>query len=70
MLVAPSDGYYTVRTLAERQLEPRGVEVRLVPTDDAAIRAALPGASLLWIESPSNPALDVVDIAALAADGA
>ncbi len=66
VLVAPSDGYYTVRTLAERHLEPRGVEVRLVPTDDAAIRDALPGATLLWIESPSNPALDVVDIAALA----
>ena len=67
VLVAPSDGYYTVRTLAERHLEPRGVEVRLVPTEDSAIRAALPGASLVWIESPSNPALDVVDIAALAA---
>jgi len=67
VLVLPSDGYYTVRTLAERQLEPRGVELRLVPTDDAAIREALPGASLLWIESPSNPSLDVVDIAALAA---
>ena len=55
VLVAPSDGYYTVRTLAERHLEPRGVEVRLVPTSDAAIRGALPGASLVWIESPSNP---------------
>jgi cystathionine gamma-lyase len=65
VLVAPSDGYYTVRTLAARQLEPHGVEVRLVPTDDAAIRAALPGASLVWIETPSNPRLDVVDIAAL-----
>ena len=32
VLVLPSDGYYTVRTLAERHLEPRGVEVRLVPT--------------------------------------
>ena len=66
VLVLPSDGYYTVRTLAERRLAPHGVEVRLVPTDDAAIRAALPGASLVWIESPSNPSLDVVDIAALA----
>ena len=34
VLVAPSDAYYTVRTLAERQLEPHGIEVRLVPTDD------------------------------------
>ncbi|HMS63565.1 MAG TPA: PLP-dependent transferase, partial [Solirubrobacteraceae bacterium] len=65
VLVAPSDGYYTVRTLAERHLEPHGVEVRFVPTADDAIRAALPGASLLWLETPSNPGLDVVDIAAL-----
>lgn len=65
VLVAPSDGYYTVRTLAERHLEPHGVEVRFVPTAEDAIRAALPGASLLWLETPSNPGLDVVDIAAL-----
>ncbi len=68
VLVAPSDAYYTVRTLAKRQLEPHGVEVRLVPTADRAIREALPGASMLWIESPSNPGLDVVDIRALAAE--
>ncbi len=68
VLVAPSDAYYTVRTLAERHLKPHGVEVRFVPTADEAIRAALPGASLLWIESPSNPGLDVVDIERLAAE--
>lgn len=67
VLVAPSDGYYTVRTLAERHLASRGVEVRYVPTDEAAIRAALPGATLVWVETPSNPALDVVDVATLAA---
>lgn len=68
VLVAPSDGYYTIRTLAARHLAPRGVEVRLVPTTDEAIRAALPGASLVWIESPSNPGLDVVDLERLAAE--
>jgi cystathionine gamma-lyase len=67
VLVLPSDGYYTVRTLAERHLEPRGVEVRLVPTDADAVRGALTDASLLWLETPSNPGLDVVDIAELSA---
>jgi cystathionine gamma-lyase len=39
-----------------------------VPTDDAAVRAALPGATMVWLESPSNPGLDVVDVAALASE--
>ena len=40
----------------------RGVEVRLVASEDGAIREALAGARLLWIETPSNPLLDVVDV--------
>jgi cystathionine gamma-lyase len=68
VLVAPSDGYPGIRTIGAEVLEPRGVEVRLVPTDDAAVRAALPGATMVWLESPSNPGLDVVDLAALAAE--
>jgi cystathionine gamma-lyase len=67
VLVAPSDGYPGIRTIARDVLEPRGVQVRLVPTDDAAVGAALPGATLVWLESPSNPGLDVLDIPALAA---
>lgn len=66
--VLPSDAYYTVRTLAERHLAPIGVEVRFAATDDAAVRAALPGARLVWLETPSNPRLDVVDLEALAAE--
>ena len=66
VLVAPADGYYTVRALARGHLEPRGVEVRLVPTDEEAVRGALEGATLVWVETPSNPALDLLDVAALA----
>jgi cystathionine gamma-lyase len=68
VLVAPSDAYPGIRAIARDVLEPRGVEVRLVATDDAAVRAALPGATLVWMESPSNPGLDVLDVAALAAE--
>jgi cystathionine gamma-lyase len=67
VLVLPDDCYFTVRQLAEQQLERRGIEVRRAPTEDAALRALLPGARLLWLETPSNPMLREVDVAALAA---
>ena len=46
-----------VRDVATRHLAARGVEVRLVTSDDAAFRAALPGARVVWVETPSNPGL-------------
>jgi len=64
-VVVPADGYPGVRAMAREQLAPRGVEVRAVPTDDAAIRGALDGAALVVLETPSNPRLDVVDVAAI-----
>jgi cystathionine gamma-lyase len=68
VLVAPSDAYPGIRAIARDVLEPNGVEVRLVPTDDEAVRAALPGATLVWLESPSNPGLVVLDLPALIAE--
>ncbi len=68
VLVAPDDAYPGVRRIATEHLEPRGVEVRLVASEMTAIRSALPGANLVWVETPSNPGLAVLDIAALAAD--
>ena len=66
VLVAVRDGYPGVRGVAADRLTPRGVEVRLVPTDTEAIVAACAGAKLAWVETPSNPGLDVCDIAAVA----
>jgi cystathionine gamma-lyase len=66
VLVAPSDAYPGVRTIAADHLAQRGVEIRLVPSDDAAVREALPGATLAWIETPSNPGMARLDVAALA----
>jgi cystathionine gamma-lyase len=68
VLVAPADAYPGIRAIAADVLEPNGVEVRLVPTADAAFREVLPGATLVWMESPSNPCLDVLDVRALAAE--
>jgi cystathionine gamma-lyase len=66
VVVLPADGYYQVRALAADHLAPRGIEVREVPTDEDAISAALPGAALVWLETPSNPGLDTVDVRAIA----
>ncbi len=63
-IVIPSDAYYTVRSLAHDLLP---YEVREVPTDTAAFVDAAAGAKLVWVETPSNPGLDVVDIRAVAA---
>jgi cystathionine gamma-lyase len=59
--------YHGVRGLAETHLEPRGVEIRHAPP--AGLEEAARGADLLWLESPSNPELEVYDLAALAALG-
>ncbi|HZG89340.1 MAG TPA: PLP-dependent transferase, partial [Pseudonocardia sp.] len=64
-LVLPSDGYYQARDLARSELAPLGVEVREAPT--AGPWPSLDGAGLVLVESPSNPGLDVSDIAAAAA---
>ena len=62
-IVIPSDAYYNVRQLAHDLLP---YEVREVPTDTTAVVDAAPGAKLVWVETPSNPGLDVVDIRAVA----
>jgi cystathionine gamma-lyase len=59
--------YHGVRRLCESHLEPRGIEVRLAPP--AGLAEAARGADLLWLESPSNPELEVYDLAALTALG-
>jgi cystathionine gamma-lyase len=66
VLVVVEDGYPGVRNVANDRLAPRGVELRFVPTDTDAIVAACDGATLVWVETPSNPALDVCDITAVA----
>ncbi|MCO5217732.1 MAG: cystathionine gamma-lyase [Thermomicrobiales bacterium] len=60
-LLLPNDGYYTTRILAEKYLVPNGVEVSLCATRDYAT-VDLTGFSLVWIETPSNPGLDICDL--------
>lgn len=63
-ILLPSDGYYTVRVFAEKYLRPMGVFVDSCATAEVATRA-LHGCKLVWIETPSNPGLDLADIAAV-----
>ncbi|MFI9649644.1 cystathionine gamma-lyase [Streptomyces sp. NPDC052040] len=65
-VVLPSDGYQVLPLVAE-QLTAFGIEVRTAPTGDDAQLDVLEGARLLWIETPSNPGLDVCDIRRLVA---
>jgi len=66
-VVVPRDAYPGIRKLCDVDLSPRGVEVRYVHTRTEEIAAASAGASLVWVESPSNPTLDVADLDAVAA---
>ncbi|MEU4265233.1 cystathionine gamma-lyase [Streptomyces sp. NPDC025273] len=61
VVVLPDDGYQAL-PLVREQLEAYGVEVRTAPTGGDAQLEVLDGAKLLWIETPSNPGLDVCDV--------
>lgn len=61
-VLLPSDGYYTTRVLAERFLVPLGVGIDTRPTARFT-EGSFDGYRLVFIESPSNPGLDVCDIA-------
>jgi cystathionine gamma-synthase len=67
-VVAPAHSY-TGTLLQLADLEARGrIRTRLVDiTDTAAVAAACDDAALVWFESPTNPALEVADIPAIAA---
>ncbi|MBZ6137013.1 cystathionine gamma-lyase [Streptomyces olivaceus] len=59
--VLPDDGYQAL-PLVRAQLEAYGIDVRTAPTGGDAQLDVLDGARLLWIETPSNPGLDVCDV--------
>ncbi|MFJ2017307.1 cystathionine gamma-lyase [Streptomyces nodosus] len=66
IVVLPSDGYQVLPLVGE-QLTAFGIEVRTAPTGGDAQLGVLDGAKLLWIETPSNPGLDVCDVRRLVA---
>ena len=68
VVVIPTFSYLGVRSLlSEYQLQGH-VELRPVDiTDTAAVAAAAMGSDVVWVETPTNPTLDVADLPAIAA---
>ena len=62
------DSYYDTRTIAREFMEPLGIRHRVIDLCDAdALDAALStNTAMIWLETPSNPRLDIIDIAAIA----
>jgi len=69
-IIAPADCYFGVgELLADGQQQGRWAVDRVDLTDTASVQAAVGGAALLWLETPSNPLLEVADLPALCAAG-
>jgi len=65
-VVASNQGYSGVMTLLGNLTAAKKISATLVAIADTdEVIAALDGADLLWLESPTNPSLDVADLPAL-----
>jgi cystathionine gamma-lyase len=67
VFAGPDDAYPGVRNIAREHLAPRGVEVRLGPSDQRRLEADAQGATMVWAETPVNPGLQVIDVPAVVA---
>jgi len=67
-VVASNQGYSGVMTLLNAFQESGRLEVRFVDVvDTESVIDAMKGAALVWLESPTNPGLDVADLATIIA---
>ncbi|WP_170578155.1 cystathionine gamma-lyase [Ruegeria arenilitoris] len=64
-LLIPSDGYYVTRVLADQFLSGLGVTVTVRPTATFT-EGGFDGFDVVFVESPSNPGLDMLDLPAIA----
>ena len=65
VIVLPHDGYYGTRAFADSTVAGRWEIRRVEISDTDSVAAACRGAALLWVESPTNPKMDIADIPAL-----
>jgi cystathionine gamma-synthase len=69
-VVAPAAGYAWTRSLLASRAQVGRISLTTVDTTDtAATLAACEGADLLWLESPSNPLLEVAELDVLCGCG-
>jgi cystathionine gamma-lyase len=61
----PGNAYFAARQLMQAYFQQLGIVVRYAPTAGDAQGEHLEGARLLWIETPSNPTMEICDIVAL-----
>lgn len=68
-VVVAAEFTYTGVALRLRELDARGaITLRRVDiADTEAVAAALPGAHAVWVESPTNPMMEIADIPAIGA---
>ncbi|WP_219905487.1 cystathionine gamma-lyase [Actinopolyspora mortivallis] len=65
-LVLPADGYYATREFVHTELSELNLRVRRLPTAGELSAEDFAGARVVLLETPSNPGLDVCDIATVA----
>jgi cystathionine gamma-lyase len=65
-VVIPAGMYFGARNLLEQRFASMDVRIREVSAADLSNPATVAGARLVWIETPSNPELEITDIAAVA----
>ena len=70
VIVAAHNGYQGTTTMLKKMHEDKRLEVRFVDlANTEAVLAAIPGAKMLYLESPTNPAIEVVDLPTVIAAG-
>ncbi len=66
MVALQQEIYYGAKGCLDELFVPNGVMVREVSREDLSSAEALKGVRLVWMETPANPRLDVVDVRAVA----
>ena len=68
VVVVPTASYLGVRSLLSEYASQGIVELRAVDiTDTAEVAAQAIGADVVWVETPTNPTLDIADLPAISA---
>jgi cystathionine gamma-synthase len=63
ILIAAENGYQGTTTMLKKMHESKELNVKFVNLPDTnQVLNALPGAQMLYLESPTNPAIEVVDL--------
>ena len=57
--------YFGARQVLSEMFVPNGVRVRMVGVEELSSAAVLRGARLVWVETPGNPGLEIVDVRAV-----